>query len=297
MLPEGFTHITLGLVDEFMPYFVKTPQKSADYSFTNLWGWADYYGLALAFDKGLCWVYQEKPLPRLWAPLGDWSAADFTKIQEFANKTITLHRVPSLLAQQLKEQFGERLEEKESREHWEYLYKQSDLATLSGNKFHKKKNHVNAYTKAYGIDYRPIDDSNIDHVLALQEDWCKWRDCESSPALQAESDVIFRVVGNWNRLPGLSGGALYVEEKMVAFSIGESLDKDNFVVHFEKVQPDYKGIYQAMNQTFAEKAAAGYEFVNREQDMGEEGLRQAKLTYNPLGFLEKSTLVIKPSIE
>ncbi len=296
MLPKGVTHITLDLVHEYTSYFVKTPQKAADYSFTNLWGWADYYGLGLAFDNNLCWVYQEKPLPRLWAPLGDWAATDFTAIPFLNDKKRTIYRVPSKLTEQLKSQFGARVEETESREHWEYLYNQSDLATLSGNKFHKKKNHVNAYTKAYGIDYRPIDDGNIEQVLALQEDWCKWRDCENSPALQAESDVIFRVVGNWNRLPGLVGGALYVEDTMVAFSIGEALDAENFVVHFEKVQPDYKGIYQAMNQTFAANAAAGCQFINREQDMGEEGLRQAKLTYNPVGFLEKSTLVINPAM-
>ena len=81
---------------------------------------------------------------------------------------------------------------------------------------------------------------------------------------------------------------------MVAFAIGEALDPETLVVHFEKVQPDYRGVYQAINNAFVVHAGQGFSVINREQDMGEEGLRQAKETYNPVGFLKKSRLVIAP---
>ena len=115
-------------------------------------------------------------------------------------------------------------------------------------------------------------------------------------SLQAESDVIFRVVGNWARLPGLMGGSLYVENRMVAFTIGEPLDETSLVLHFEKVQPDYKGVYQAINNAFARHAPEQFMVLNREQDMGEEGLRQAKETYNPTGFLQKSTVKVRAAV-
>ena len=214
---------------------------------------------------------------------------------------MTLYRVPDEMAEVLREHLGEeRVAAEPSREQWEYLYSREELAALSGNKFHKKKNLVNQYRKLYGIDYRTLDvrehPAGLEDVLQLQEEWCRWRDCGSSPSLQAESDVIFRVVGNWARLPGLMGGSLYVENRMVAFTIGEPLDETSLVLHFEKVQPDYKGVYQAINNAFARHAPEQFMVLNREQDMGEEGLRQAKETYNPTGFLQKSTVKVRAAV-
>ena len=91
--------------------------------------------------------------------------------------------------------------------------------------------------------------------------------------------------------PNLCGGALYVDGEIGAFSVGEKVG-DMMVVHFEKVQADLKGVYQAINHSFVNHSAEGVQLINREQDMGELGLRQAKETYNPVGFLKKCRLVI-----
>ncbi len=281
------------LLDEYQGCFAVTPRKSADYTFTNLWGWSEHYGLHMAFAHDLCWIEQTRVRPGVWAPVGDWSRVDWASLPQI-RAGITLERVPVELAALLKEQLGDKVREEPQREQWEYLYSRQELAELKGNKFHKKKNHVNAFQKTYGEDYRVLDKDSADEVLQLQSEWCRWRDCEKSPSLQAENDVIFRVVGNWGRLPGLTGGALYVENVMVAFAVGEALDESTLVVHFEKVQPDYKGVYQAINNAFIRHAGEGFATVNREQDLGEEGLRQAKETYNPTGFLEKSRIVIQP---
>ena len=294
--PEGYIPVTLDLVAKYRSYFLQTPRKSADYTFTNLWGWAEYMGMMLSFREDLCWICQTRPFIRYWAPVGDWNKADWAAQREI-REGIAMHRVPAELVSILTASLGAsgRLQVEDSREQWEYLYSQEELATLPGNKFHKKKNHVNKFRKTYGEDYRVLSSDtpdSIEDILLLQEEWCRWRDCESSPALQAEKDVIFRVVGNWGRLGTLLGGALYVEDKMVAFSIGEALDENSLVAHFEKVQPDYSGVYQAINNAFARYAGRGFDIINREQDMGEEGLRQAKETYYPIGFLEKSRVVV-----
>ena len=295
-----FVPVTLDLYDDYMAFFHAAPRRSADYTFTNLWGWAEYYGLSLSFRDDLCWVRQNRPFPRIWAPVGDWGKADWESHPEL-REGVTLYRVPDEMAEVLREHLGEeRVAAEPSREPWEYLYSREELAALSGNKFHKKKNLVNQYRKLYGIDYRTLDvrehPAGLEDVLQLQEEWCRWRDCGSSPSLQAESDVIFRVVGNWARLPGLMGGSLYVENRMVAFTIGEPLDETSLVLHFEKVQPDYKGVYQAINNAFARHAPEQFMVLNREQDMGEEGLRQAKETYNPTGFLQKSTVKVRAAV-
>lgn len=295
-IPHGFQPVNQVSQARYLEFLAATPQRAADYTYTNIWGWAEYYGLSLGFRDDLCWIHQSKPFSCYWAPVGDWNAAKWSSHPEL-QAGLTLHRVPEQLSTLLKAKWGTRVTEEESREQWEYLYSLEELTNLSGNKFHKKKNHVNAYHKAYGEDYRVLDAAALEEVLELQDQWCQWRDCESSPSLQAENDVIFRVVGNWGRLPNLCGGALYVENKMVAFAIGEPLDDTSLVVHFEKVQPDYKGVYQAINNAFARHADPRFTVINREQDMGELGLRQAKETYNPIGFLKKNRLIIAPAVE
>ena len=109
---------------------------------------------------------------------------------------------------------------------------------------------------------------------------------------QAESDVVCSVLRNWDALPGLIGGALYAGEEMAAFAVGEPLDDQTIVVHFEKGRPEYRGVYQAINFCFAKYAAKNFVFINREQDADEEGLRQAKESYMPSGYLKKNTIRI-----
>lgn len=298
-LPSGYVPVTLDLYDDYHRLFEHTPQPTADLTFTNIWGWAEHFGLGLSFRDGLCWICQTRPDLRFWAPVGDWSAVDWSAQPEI-REGVELFRVPEILASTLSAALGSRVTSFEDRGQWEYLYDRNELAELPGAKFHKKKTHVNGYRRRYGEDYRPLGDASnpdgIEHVLRLQEEWCKWRDCENSPSLQAENEAIFRVVGNWDRLPGLVGGALYVEDKIGAFAVGEKVG-DMMVVHFEKVQAELKGVYQAINQAFVSHSARNVALINREQDMDEPGLRQAKETYNPVGFLKKSRLVIAADAE
>ncbi|WP_446423737.1 DUF2156 domain-containing protein [Mailhella sp.] len=293
-MPAGYVPLTLDLGDEYRRYLERTPRPTADLTFTNLWGWAEYYGLGLSFRGDLCWICQTRPDLRFWVPVGDWEKADWAAHPEI-RKGVELQRAPHEVARILAARFGTRVTMHDDRDQWEYLYSREELATLPGAKFHKKKTHVNNFRKLYGEDYRRLDDpahpDGIEHVLELQEKWCQWRDCENSPSLLAENDAIFRVIGSWSRLPGLVGGALYAGGEIGAFSVGEQVG-DMMVVHFEKVQAELKGVYQAINYAFVNHSAQGAELINREQDMGELGLRRAKETYNPVGFVKKCRLVI-----
>ena len=293
-LPAGYVPLTLDLGDEYRRYLERTPRPTADLTFTNLWGWAEYYGLGLSFRGDLCWICQTKPDLRFWVPAGDWENADWAAHPEI-RQGVELLRAPHEVARILASRLGTRVTMHDDRDQWEYLYSRDELATLPGAKFHKKKTHVNNFRKLYGEDYRRLDDpthpDSIEHVLELQEKWCQWRDCENSPSLMAENDAIFRVIGSWSRLPGLVGGALYAEGEIGAFSVGEQVG-DMMVVHFEKVQAELKGVYQAINYAFVNHSAQGAILINREQDMGELGLRRAKETYNPVGFVKKCRLVI-----
>ena len=104
-------------------------------------------------------------------------------------------RVPEELMHLWQKACPQLVEVREERGQWEYLYKQEELATLAGNRFHKKRNHFNSYVKAYGEpDYRGVTDAMVEDVLGVQDDWCQWHECEGSPSLLAENEAINRVL-------------------------------------------------------------------------------------------------------
>lgn len=279
--------------DRYLSLLETTPSRSIDYALANIWGWARYFELEWHFEDSLCWLRQHHPSQRLWAPVGDWTHYDFAASPLLA-QPCTLTRVPEMLALLLQAQLGPRCTVIEDRDQWEYLYSTEEMVKLPGNRFHKKRNHVNGYQKAYGSpDYRPICPAVIEDVLALEDEWCQWHECEGSPALLAENEAINRVLAHWADMPKLVGGALYVDNSMVAFSVGEKLDESTLGVHYEKGRNGFRGVYQMMNAAFAAAAGTGFGYLNRAQDLGEEGLRHAKNSYLPVDFLKKFIVEIK----
>jgi len=174
----------------------------------------------------------------------------------------------------------------------DYVYLAEDLITLKGNRFHRKKNHLNKFIKNYSFTYRPLDAEVVALSLELQENWCEVRDCGESPSLLAEDMAVYEALKHYNTL-GFKGGAILIESKVEAFSLGEMLNPDTAVIHIEKGNPDIPGIYAAINQMFCQNAFAGAKYINREQDLGLEGLRKAKQSYNPDHMVEKFILVPK----
>lgn len=269
---------------------------ASDYSFVNLWSWADEYQLTWSWQDDLIWIRQGTPEPAFWAPVGLREKVDWPS--QFARAFPTgaqFIRVPEPLVEEWAQIFGERVKIHESRGQWDYLYDIRELVELRGNRFHKKKNLLNQFRKKYDYHYRPFDSEIITLACEMQQDWCTWRDCESSETLLAENRAIARVLHNWNRLDGLSGGAIFVDGILIAYTIAEKLTEDTLVIHFEKGSEGYKGVYQAINQMFLESSGNGYTYVNREQDLGNEGLRKAKMSYNPVDFVKKSRIILTPA--
>ncbi|MCP4216244.1 MAG: DUF2156 domain-containing protein, partial [bacterium] len=227
-----------------------------------------------------------------WAPVGNWENADWDKRFDEIDTPAEFIRVPETLVKMWGSTFGARAVVSESREHWDYLYNVAELTHLKGNRFHKKKNLANQFVKKYAYEYQPLQSGTIGMARDMQEDWCEWRDCEALDSLAAENRAIAKVLENWEKIVGVIGGTLTVDGKMAAYTIAEALSEDAIVIHFEKGNPDFKGVYQAINKMFLEHAASQYEIVNREQDLGDEGLRKAKLSYHPVGFVKKYSIVV-----
>ena len=290
---ENYTSISMTEMNRYLELLALCPMRSSDYSFANLWGWAPHYGLEWRFDADLCWIRQRSQSEILqWAPVGAWQAVeDWATRQELAAGT-TFIRVPGELKSLWQEKLGDRVQVEEARGQWDYLYSGKELHELSGNRFHKKKNLLNQFQKLYSYEYRSLSGNCVETVLNMQVEWCRWRDCESSEALLAENDAVARVLAHWHEIPGLCGGIIRIDGVPVAYTLAEPLSDDTLVIHFEKAATGIKGAYQAINWMFINDVGKDYTFINREQDLDDEGLRKAKLSYNPVDFVEKYTVRI-----
>jgi len=293
-----FEPIRLEKQQDYLKMLARCPQVASDYSFMNLWAWAEDYGLSWAWDDDCVWIRQSRPEVLYWAPVGPWYDIDWgARLVEGFNGPTIFIRIPDKLVEHWQATIKGQATFEEERGHWDYVYAVSDLIDLTGNRFHKKKNLLNQFLKKYEYTYVPFEPQLIGQAMAMQESWCTWRDCESSPILSAENRAIYRVLENWDQLTRTVGGAILVDGAMVAYTVAEALTPQSIVIHFEKGDTRFKGVYQAINQMFLAHNARDFLTVNREQDLNDEGLRKSKLSYNPLEFMRKSRVTFAGSIK
>lgn len=183
-------------------------------------------------------------------------------------------------SEQAKELQGRGYEISEDRDNFDYLYSREELSKLSGRKFHRKKNLVNAFVGTYRFEGKPLLAEYTEDALFVNEEWKK------GSRVPGDYEAAKEALLNMDGLQ-LCGGIYYVEGKPAAFTLGEELNPSTFVIHFEKGAGDYKGLLQFVNQSFAAILPDKYGLINREQDLGDEGLRQAKESYKPVGFVRK----------
>jgi hypothetical protein len=267
---------------------MQCPQIPSDYSFINLWGWGPEYGLQWAWSDELVWLKQTVPETKLWAPIGNWRETDWpSAMQWLEHESIEFTRIPEELKTIWLQRLAGQIDFKEVRSHWDYIYFAEDLVKLSGNRYHKKKNLYNQFIRKQTYEYVKLQTTLIEQAIEMQNNWCEWRDCESSEMLAAENRAIQKTLFSWQQLQGILGGAIIVEGFMIAYTVAEKVSRDTVIIHFEKGNPEYKGVYQAINQMFLADLGDTIQWVNREQDLGDQGLRKAKLSYHPQHLLKK----------
>lgn len=179
----------------------------------------------------------------------------------------------------------------EDRDNFDYLYEAKKLMTFSGKKLHGKKNHYNFFVKNY--DYEVLDIDNEKVILDVIEASERWYEetPEKDEKLYYELLAIKDIVNYMNYL-NLKGIAVYIDGKLCAFSIGECLNDKLAVIHIEKGDKEKNGIYSFIAKTFVERCFSNAEIINREQDLGIEGLRKAKMSYHPIKLEKKFILEV-----
>jgi hypothetical protein len=177
------------------------------------------------------------------------------------------------------------------RDHFDYVYRSSDLISLAGNKYHSKRNHINSLKRTYPQVYEPLQEALLGACLHLADRWCEFKRCDEDLNLIGEWEAIRLALRHFREL-SLQGGVILVKDKVEAFSLGELLNHRTAVIHFEKANPEINGLYTLINQQFCEQAWQSVELINREQDLGEAGLRKAKMSYHPEHLEEKFRITI-----
>ena len=174
----------------------------------------------------------------------------------------------------------------QARDSYDYFYDANDLRTLGGRKYMQKRNHLHAFLRDYPhYQYRPLMTNDIEECLAFTNQWLADRD-SISPVLSVEVSALSELLKNYEQL-GLTGGVITIQGRLAAFTLGERLNSNTVVIHVEKAKSSYRGLYQAINKDYLNNHWPDVQFVNREEDMGEEGLRKSKLSYHPIALIEK----------
>lgn len=271
-------------------YISEDSAEICDFSFGNLFCWSAKEHTEFCEKNGFLFIRATFNGVTSYAfpwGTGDINSAldEIVKDSEEREADLSFFCLSEGQLEKLKTYFKDRLVSKEQRDYFDYVYVAENLATLSGRKYHSKKNHVNSFLKKNNYSFEEINQDNISECVDFSHKW--FMENESTQVLEAERQVIDLAFRKYAQL-GFKGAVLKVEGQVIGFCLGEPLvGNETFCIHFEKADSRFSNAYAAINKLFSEKLADNYKYINREDDAGVEGLRKAKLSYKPHHLVKK----------
>lgn len=285
--------------DAIHAFFQRNPYRNCDFSFSNIFCWKHRYNTTYCIDNGFLFFRFQTSSKRAgyMMPLGDGDLKQALDIllrdAHERNDVFFLFAITPEMFEKIDEAFPDRFVYQSDRDWSEYIYDSQDLISLKGKKFQSKRNHINKFKRSYTYEYLPITRDIIPDCLALYRRWCRENGgCEEDISLAEERIATEKAFSHFEQLE-LKGGALRIDGEILAYSYGQALGQDTFGVHAEKSLHSIDGGFTMINQQFAEHECAGYRYINREEDLGLESLRQAKLSYQPSIILPKGFVRLK----
>ena len=283
------------------PYFDLEDYEACEYCFNTLYMWQHLYKTGYYIGDGLAVIVAEyegntfsilplakkEDMPRVIKFIIDY----FEKEQ----KKIYFRGITKEVVDYLKENYPDKFDYTEERDLFDYVYDGDSMRELKGRKNVKKRNHINYFLKEYEgrFEYRLLDENDFDACLKLVEEWTSNKEENGQVDEEMEEELIgikklfnsFPVIKDKLKIAGI-----FIDGKLEAFTMGEYLNHNMALIHIEKANPSIRGLYPYINQQFLVNEFSDVEFVNREEDLGIEGLRKAKLSYHPVKFVEKYTV-------
>lgn len=272
--------------------------RNCDTSFANIFCWQDTYD-TLCADIGGFTVVKYRTTDdgsTAYMLLGDDSGSgSLQSVIEFLSEDAAGEGVPLRItglgedmSRMLKKSFGEMFACAAERSAADYIYDAAALRDLPGRRYQSKRNHLNRFNELYDCRYEELTARHKDECLHLEAEWRRHHTEDSEGMQQAEQQAIMRAFDHFDEL-GLRGGAIYIGGRMAAFTYGVPLNDDTFDICIEKADTSFEGIFPAINRMFACSLPERFRFIDREEDMGIEGLRRSKLSYHPARLEYKYT--------
>lgn len=290
-----FHPFTLDDQAKLAPYYAAITYSSCEYTFANNYLWSLHYHNTWAELEGclvLCYP-GEGPAYTILPGSGNPKAAIAALRQEAKSQGVPLRlEVSRRQWELLQNWFPGQVSCTFNPDFGEYLYETASLQQMSGKKLHSKKNFINRFDREHSWSYEPITPENKEECLDMLALWKERR----SPEQLAEDAALDELEIDRTALTlmeplKLTGGLLRAEGQVVGLSLGEPVGGDTFIIHVEKAFPWIPGAYPMLVREFARQAAQGYTYLNREEDLGVEGLRRSKQSYRPCAILEKGVAV------
>lgn len=287
--------------DKLKPYFIKRDPGICDSMFIDNYMWGDYYNAKYFIDdKAIYWVLNMRG--EYFSILPMCSEEDlqycFDKLVKYFNEVLK-EKLRIYIADEGAVnilEFGDEFEVNENRDYFDYVYSGDLLRTLRGKKMHKKKNHLNAFLKQYEgrYEYKKVCCKDKEEIRQFLDRWYSQKESDDIyNRLAQEYNGILKVVEHCKDLEFKMGSVL-IDGNMEAFTLGSySKGKNMAFIHVEKANPEIRGLYNFINQQFLVNEYPEVELVNREDDMGLEGLRAAKLSYRPVYLAKKYSIMQK----
>ncbi len=291
-----FHSITIADKDILSAAFRSAPDRGCEYTFGNLYIWRKVYETKVAYHAGFWLVRFDKVTNSYLFPVG---TGDLPAVMEELISNSQMLNIPFHMVAARKEDCEElekcmpgRFSFHPCRDFAEYIYEANDLIGLHGKKYHAKRNHISKFMSKYACSsFEEISEQNIEEVKEFNNAWyasihdksesLAQEHIASACALESFFDLEF------------SGGLIRVDNKVAAFSIGEPMNQNTFCTHIEKADYAFDGVYSVINQRFYEHFCRDFSFINREDDVGDEGLRRSKLSYYPVTIAEKYVIKLK----
>ena len=292
---------TIGMEDKpiLEKYYAYEQSKCCEFSFCNNYLWAPFYEMRYTIIEDMLVFLAQGRQPSVGVPLAKDGASErnlgkvVSILEEYfvsIQAPFQMHLVTEEKFAQLEAQFPGKYVIEYNRDQADYIYEVEKMISLSGKKLHGKRNHINKFKENNpNWRYEPLSQENVSACVKMAEEWREKNLCDEKGEKHTEFCVTLRALDEYEQL-GLKGGVLRIEDRVVAFTLGEELNRETFVVHIEKAMADIQGAYPMINQQFLVHEASQYKYVKREEDMGEEGLRKAKLSYYPVFLQEKGVV-------
>lgn len=287
-----FKEITIDDRALIQSYTLKSMRRNCDLGFSNLFSWRFLYNTQFAIEDGYLllrfWVNKELVY---MMPIGEGDLKEILEklMADAASQgtKLTLLGVCVHMQEAIEQALPNQFTFTSDRDYADYIYLRTDLTTLSGKKYQPKRNHINKFKKSYpNYHFKPLTPDLVPICLELEEKWCKANNCAERAELADERASMIVALNNMQSL-AITGGLLYVDNEIVAFTYGGPINQQTWDVCVEKADTDIEGSYAMINYEYANSIDEQYTYINREEDLGLEGLRKSKLSYSPETILEK----------